>query len=87
MTIKPEIKERLALGPDEGEDMVLVTIRSGGDGTPWQTAAAAWVKKRFSVTNDDIVAVEYAGRDDGKAVMLVTFKVPNINWAEPESDA
>jgi hypothetical protein len=74
--LKPEIQERLGLGANEGEDQILVTVRTRGDGTSVTSAAKSYAKQQ-GIALEDIISVEHAGRPDNGfgQVMLVTYRV------------
>lgn len=77
MSIKPEIQERLAAGPDEGQDMTLVLVHTGGDGVSPSNVAKNWVKREHNVKWEDILDAEFAGRGDNgfDRVYLVTWRL------------
>lgn len=74
--INSEIRERMALGPDEGYDFKLVGV-SGTNHAGGETARNHVIKE--GVRRCDVVSAEYAGRDcGGNPVYLVTWKTA---WA------
>lgn len=74
--IKPEIRERLALGPDEGQGMRL--IGSGGM-SRGEDHARRWCEQHVPECAG-VIYVEYAGRSDDGAdlVYLVTFRLHEL---------
>jgi hypothetical protein len=72
-TISPEISDRLALGPDEGQEFRLVEV-SGTHHAGGKTAAGH--VQRTDRNCAEVLTAEYAGRaDSGNPVYLVTWRL------------
>jgi hypothetical protein len=74
--IKAEIRERMALGPADGQGMRLVA--SGGHGRGAEHAAR-WCTAHVPECGEVLGDPEFAGRaDDGSLVFLVTFALHEL---------
>lgn len=72
-SISHDISERLALGPDEGQDMRLVEMHAIADSVG-PDAARRHIERHEQPA--EVLSVEYAGRGDyGDQVFLVTWRI------------
>jgi hypothetical protein len=76
MALIQKIADRVALGPDDGQDFRLITVM----GT--QHAGGNTARRRVEADPEagEILGVEYAGRaDSGDPVFLVTYKLKDTS--------